>query len=304
MLRVLLLAAISLVSARGVLAAEFVAAEATVETPMGVVDELLERARTEMADLEPARALPLTEQVLARAGITHEQRVEAYRLQAYALVVMGRTIDAESPFRLLLRVDPTFDLSTNTAPKILAVFRKVQVEEQRLAEQYRELERQRIVQSLELNPRNPADPVGGVALEFGYELTDPESAVEQIRLNYRRRGEPEFASVPLERTADNLWSGAIPGEWTVNDEGLDLEYFVATFRRDRMALLALGSAEAPLAMSVAPGELVGDPWYESVWFWSIVGGVVVAGSVTAGVLIHDSRSVDSHGVAEPFRVDN
>jgi ribosomal protein L9 len=52
--------------------------------------------------------------------------------QLYGSVAARDIVEAEKPFRLLLRARPTFELPASTPPKIMAVFRKVQVEEQAL----------------------------------------------------------------------------------------------------------------------------------------------------------------------------
>ena len=47
----------------------------------------------------------------------------------------GAPVDAEGPFRLLLRLNPGFVLPAQTTPKIVAVFRKVEAEERAIFEQ-------------------------------------------------------------------------------------------------------------------------------------------------------------------------
>ena len=188
--------------------------------------ELLARARALYDALEYDRVIPFAEALLARAEADIEQRLDAYLLQGSCLAIIGDPVEAEKPFRFLLRGRPGFDLPPETAPKILAVFRKVQVEERAIVEQLRELERARLVKELELSGGVPEEAVGGRPLPFEFRLRDPRGVVAAVQLQYRRRGEPSFSSLALRRDESGAWRGALPGEWTASSTGFALEYFL------------------------------------------------------------------------------
>src|SRR5688500_10600093 len=99
------------------------------------VGRLLAEARSLFEQLEYDRVLPVARSVLARPEATLDQKLDAYVLEASCLAIVGDPVEAEQPFRLLLRARPDFDLAVETAPKILAVFRKVQGEERAIKEQ-------------------------------------------------------------------------------------------------------------------------------------------------------------------------
>lgn len=93
------------------------------------IDQQLALARNLYDSLEYQLVVPLTKDILSHPALRPDQLVKAYELQGSSLVVIGDPIEAEKPFRLLLRLRPDFDLAASAPPKIVAVFRKVQVEE-------------------------------------------------------------------------------------------------------------------------------------------------------------------------------
>lgn len=253
--------------------------------------ELLREAKKLYEGLEYDQVVPLTEGVLNHPGASVDQRLDAYLLQGSSLAVIGDQIEAEKPFRFLLRGRPDFDMPSETPPKILQVFRKVQVEERAIVEQMAELERARVLKSLALVDEPLEEPTGGVPIEVVVKLTDPRGAVVRTELRYRRQGAPQFASLPLERAGGGDWRGQIPGEWSENEDGFVLEYYFHTAGADDRTLVELGSAQAPKTVAVLPGE-VGDgvPFYQSVWFWGVTGAaatvVTVAAASSAGALVY------------------
>ena len=71
---------------------------------------LLAEARSLYEQLEYDQVIPLAEGVLAHPGTAVEQRLDAYLLQGSSLAIVGNPIDAEKPFRFLLRGRPEFDM--------------------------------------------------------------------------------------------------------------------------------------------------------------------------------------------------
>ena len=204
--------------------------------------------------LEYDKVLPVAEALLAREDLTVDQRLDAYRLYGCAKAIVEDPVDAEKPFRMLLRSRPEYDLSADTPPKILAVFRKVQTEEKALAGQLREVERARIVSGLRLLGEPPAEARGGRPLALSFRLRDPTSAVESVRVPYRRAGQPTFSSLALERSEEGDWRGQIPGEFTADEKGFRLEYYVETLD-PQGPLLSLGNARQPRRIEISAGSL-------------------------------------------------
>ena len=244
---------------------------------------LVALAKQQYDALEYDRVARLAEEALARTDLTLDDKLDAYALQGSALAIVADPIDAEKPFRLLLRARPEFNLPDATPPKILAVFRKVQVEEKAIVDEFAAIQRQRLSATLKLTGDAPEGARGGRAVRFGYRLRDPQGAVESVRVQYRRKGEGEFTSLPLKRDDAGLWSGRIPGEWTANEGGFVLEYVVVA-GDEKGTLISLGTAATPNALDVAAGQVDKNAHPVPVWgFWTAAGATGVVG-VTAGAL--------------------
>lgn len=218
------------------------------------VDALMTRAKQRHEQLEYDQVLPLVREVLAREGVPIEQTLDAYVLEGSCLAIIGNPIDAEAPFRRLLRGRPDFDLPVETPPKIMAVFRKVQAEEKAIAAQMEALTRKRVVSGMALLGEHPEGLKGGWPVSFAYGLKDPALAAEGVRVQYRRQGEPAYSSLALLRDEVGTWRGQIPGEWTANDAGIQMELYVEVFDK-KGVLVGAGSATAPLVREVASGQI-------------------------------------------------
>jgi hypothetical protein len=265
--------------------------------------ELLAKAKALYEALEFDQVIPITAALLERENVDVDLRLDAYLLQGSCLAIVGDPVDAEKPFRFLLRGRPDFDLPPDTPPKILAVFRKVQVEELAILDQVRELERRRLVQELKLSGDQPDEAPGGRPLEFEYRLRDPRGVVSQMRLNYRRRGEQTFSSLAFGRDEDGSWRGALPSEWTASPDGFTLEYFLTTSDLGGRDLLTVGSALEPQAIQVTPGEVDEPrPFLGSPWFWAVIGAAVVATGAASYLIIQQSSALPPSDLGEvPLR---
>ncbi len=253
--------------------------------------QLLAEARAAFEGLEYDRVVPLAKQILTRDPLDIEQRLDAYLLLGSSLAIIGDTIDAEKPFRFLLRGRPDFEMSADTSPKILAVFRKVQVEERAIASQMKELERKRIVHELALIGGPPAKVQGGEAVVFGFTLRDPFAVVAEVKVQYRKRSEKSYSSLALKRDDRGGWTGEIPGAWTANANGFVLEWFLTSSDGRAMELLTRGTSDAPESLIVGPGTVpeISEPFYQTAWFWAAAGLVAVAGGA-AGYYAYSKSS--------------
>lgn len=254
--------------------------------------ELIARARAQFDQLEYEAVLPLVVELLARGdGVPVEMRLDAYVLEGSCRAIVGDPIDAEKPFRALLRGRPDFELSADTPPKIMAVFRKVQAEEKAIVFEMGKLTRDRHVREMDLIGTHPTNLKGGRPAVFSYLLKDPNGAASAVRVQYRKKGEPSFSSLALLREeATGRWRGMLPGEVTANESGAELEFFVET--TDAAGpLLTRGSASEPLRAALAPGQVDHSdppplpPW--AIWIGAGTSGALLAagGAFGAGVLI-------------------
>lgn len=286
-----------------------VVAPATVSTPATPAPSMARTAAEALAQLdslyktlEYAAVIPLAEQVLARSDLSPDQRLEAYRLQGSAKAIVEDPVDAERPFRLLLRARPEYDMPAETPPKILAVFRKVQSEERALASQLRGVERSRLIAALRLSGEPAKEAQGGRPIRFAYRVRDTAGVVETVKVQFRRAGQKAFSSLALERSEEGEWRGVIPGEFTADEKGFTLEYLTETADREGV-LLAAGSQAQPLTIEVSAGQVpvqAFKPISKPVFFTTV--GLTAAAGVASGVLgflYNREQSAFDRAVATP-----
>jgi hypothetical protein len=239
--------------------------------------ELLDRARSLYDALDYDKVVPLAEQIINRHDATEQQRLDAQLLEGSCLAIIGDPIAAEKPFRALLRARPSFDLPPKTAPRILTVFRKVQVEERVIREQEEQAKLEQVRKGIGLSGVPPAAARGGEVIGFEYRLEDPTQAVAELSLKYRRAGQASYSSLALQRLPSGAWRAELPPEWTSSPDGFTLQYYLSTADKSGRELVSQGAPNAPLALLVEAGEAhASGPIYASVWFW--VGVALVAGA--------------------------
>jgi len=243
------------------------------------------------ANLDFDRVIPLTKEVLALGGVPRKQKLQAYLLQGMALAIVGDPIEAETPFRLLLREDIEFDLPKDTPPKILQAWRKVQAEEREIFAEQERLKLERIMGTLAIRGEDPLGAVGGRPLRFNYIIKDETGVVDVLRVRYRKMGEQDFSSLALKRDANGSWVGAVPGAWTANEDGLVVEFMLEAEGLGERVLKRKGAPEKPLQLSVTPGstELASPPPIP-LWVFMMTatagGGVVLTTATLAGFAIY------------------
>jgi hypothetical protein len=219
-------------------------------------DELLKKAKALYDQLEYDQVLPYVEQLLGRGdGVPSNIRLDAFLLQGSCYAIVRDPIEAEKPFRALLRVRPDFEMPADTPPKIMGVWRKVEAEERAIREETDKALRAKIINDMAIVGEHPTAVKGGRAVSFNYLVKDPALAVKVVRVQYRKKGEPAYSSLALLRDeATGHWRAQVPGEWTANDSGATMEFFVETLD-DKGPLVVAGNAAAPLIAELAAGQV-------------------------------------------------
>lgn len=240
--------------------------------------ESLALAKQKYASLDYDQVLPALRPILDDADADPELKAEAWVLEGCTRAITQDLVDAEKPFRKLLRLKPDYELPAKTAPKILAAFRKVQAEEKAFAAETRQLARARIIAGLKLLDPPPETATGGRPVPFALRLFDPNGAVAELVVPYRRAGEATWSSLALARDETGTWRGTLPAELTVNDAGLRLEYFVETRDPNGGRLLTQGAEAHPLLLDVAPGQI---PGYRLPRGWFVASAAATAASGVA-----------------------
>lgn len=247
------------------------------------VGALLSKAKALAEALEYSDVIPAAKKVIDHPGATADQRLEAYLLHGSALAVVGQPLDAESSFRFLLRGRPEFEFPPEVSPKIIWVFRKVQHEERAIVEQTRELRRRRIADGLALELDLPEEAIGGVPIEIALRVRDPFGAVTSASLGYRRAGEPQFSALALKLDGLGVWRATVSADWTENDDGALMEYFVVTRDEADTELRTLGAPDSPQVVRLTPGTVASaEPLYTRWWFWVASVGAVAAVGIAVG----------------------
>lgn len=267
---------------------------------------LLARLTRQVDALEYRDAEALSAALLAREDLTLDERLDTQLARGRVLAIIADPTDAEPMFRFVLRARPTFDFPDDTPPRVLAVFRKVQVEERRNTEQLELLERNRRIAGISLRYRQPEKVEGGAPLPVELRLRDDSGAVEQVRMAWRARSNADFASLPLARRGDGVWTGALPPSETANTDGLTLDYFFETSDA-KGVLTSDGTRLEPRHLLVLPGKVKVAPPVSRVGF-GVSAGVTVASVLATGALwlvvglkasaFSAPRTVDAMGFAQ------
>ncbi|MEO1171957.1 MAG: hypothetical protein AAFX94_07870 [Myxococcota bacterium] len=251
-------------------------------------NEWLRAAQAAEAGLDYDKVLVFARRARNSPGASDWLRVQALLLEGTALVIIGREIDAELAFSAALDLELELDLPKSAPPKAVAVFRMVQVEAERAAKKARAQERAALLNSIAL-AGGPTKLLGGQPATFDYSVSDPRDAVHGVRVFFRRRGDPAFSSLALEKDDRNRWRAQIPGEWTSNEDGFLLEYFTQTVDSKGNALVAQGSETGPLSIPVPAGVVEQPvPVLKSTWFWVAVGGAALA-ATAAGLIVRSEN---------------
>lgn len=256
--------------------------------------EILALAESASDELRYEEVVPLAGAVLDAQDATLPQRLMAYQLLGSAHAVMGDALQAQRAFRFLLRANPDLELPEDTTPKVLTVFRFVQVEERQVAAQLRAVERERMIKEIELSGYEELREVkGGEPLAFDLGVKDPRGVIGGVEIAFKKRGQGAFSTLALSRGDAGRWTGALPAGFTASAEGFSLHYLIRTLDSGGTPLRVVGTEEAPLTVEVSPGSLPGGEATETVWFWTAVGAATLAAVATVGV------GVGAYAAAQP-----
>ncbi|MEM6730761.1 MAG: hypothetical protein AAF658_04355 [Myxococcota bacterium] len=267
------------------------------------MSDMLTQARKLAEELEYPRVVALTESVIEDSRATPKDKLDAYLLLGSAQAFIGNPLEAESAFRFLLRGRPDFEFPEGTSPKITWVFRKVQHEEREILKQTEEMRRARVASAMKLGLAAPERAKGGEPVRFELKIRDPFGAVQVASLHYRKSEEPLFSRLPLKLDDAGLWVASIPAEWTANERGETLEYFIGTEDAQQTILRSLGSEADPLRIALEAGQPPSkEPIYSTWWFWT-ASAVAVVGLSVATALVIDARTSVPDGDVDPIPLD-
>jgi hypothetical protein len=258
------------------------------ELPIGKAIKQIQQMAEE---LEFEMVIELSAKLILRRELPPKDRIAVLYLQARAFVSLDDQLSAEGAFRLLIRSLPGFDITDDESPAIVAIFRKVQAEEEKMRQNLWLLEFQNIMSEMALDGGPTGMALGGLPVDFTYRLHDPRQSVDRFELSYRKDPSTPFATLPFSLTKES-WFAQIPAEWTENSDGLTLQYYATTYHMNGAVLAKQGQPGSPFSLELEPGamddhiNILDNPW---VWVGAATG--LVATVATAALVIYFESKV-------------
>lgn len=251
--------------------------------------DALSEARQKLEDLDFPGALEASERALESAQAGPAELAEAYSIKGLSLSALDRKKESLAEFMKLLSIDSEFQISADISPKLSAPYH------------------QALVKARDLVPislvHSPAGPRKNPQLkELSVNLaSDPHSLVKQLRACYRTVLGPWSRTPPVEVEKPGSFTLPLPGKAST-----DVQYYFEALTAAGGVLARAGSRDKPfgaepeaVAKAPEPGTIPpvagggyedepdngGPKWYQTWWFWTAVGAVVVGASVgiVAGV---------------------
>jgi tetratricopeptide (TPR) repeat protein len=250
---------------------------------LGEAGRLLDNLDFKGALKESTRAL---ESAQAGPG----ELVEAYRILGLSLSALQRADESLAAFKKLLSIDPKFQISPDISPKLSAPFYLAVG----IAKELAPISLNHVPSGLR---NSPTPKEVSVRLE-----ADPQHLVGKLRICHRVGSGPWIRSNPVEVSEPGSFTLALP-ETVLGGE---VQYYFEALTKAGGVLARAGSVaepfgakpkqpdkeldpgldtSAPLAENYDEREIGkrGPEWYQSWWFWTAVGAVVVGTTVGVGV---------------------
>jgi hypothetical protein len=242
-----------------------------------VESDLVKAGMAAYDDLEYSKALDLLDRALSET-LTKEEKVATYKTMAFCHVALGKIDAARADFGNLLRADPRFELDRTISPRVRAVF-----EMAKTAVATGESGPAEVSKMPALQPAiRPAKPKEGqsITMSVGY----PGGVAEKLQLLYRARGQAAYSKVQV---------AGVGGHFEVMLPGLQVkppvvEYYLVLLDDTGASVASAGSLGQPLLLEV---QAVQKPVYKKGWFWGVLGGVVAAGAIVAGVVVGTATTI-------------
>jgi hypothetical protein len=219
---------------------------------------LLEEFRTDEA---------LTKLLLAekQGPYVFEDKVRLHEQLGIAYAYLDRPKEARAHFGFVLMLDRGHFISYTLSPKVTFLFEQARQEAENALPLMADVSWPR---GLSVESTVPVD------LEI---VSDPQDLLVRAQLNYRLRGDSTFQSVELAVETTGLPSRVdLPPLAKGRDRDSTIEIYLSLFDARGNELLRWGSEKRPREIQLIFDP--GDPWYESWWVWTLVGGAVAAGT--------------------------
>jgi tetratricopeptide (TPR) repeat protein len=242
-------------------------------------------------NLQYREAMKKLKTAIKARGNKRRDIVEIYKYMGFIYIVQGQKKHARRAFELLLKVDPSYEMNPLlTSPKILNFFNKVK---ESMAKKDKVIMRHKPL----------AELVAAERVELKAYVVDLHRKLKDMKVFYRRRGDPEYSSVKMQPSKEAAagrgavtYVGFIPFLWNVYDEvELFVDYYIAGLDHEGRWVANMGNPKQPMSFRInlmsgkIPEGARKTPVLKSWWFWTlIVAGV--AGASTGTYFLIDSLS--------------
>ena len=251
----------------------------------------LKKAQNALDIMDYPQVIATTESVLRSQSSSQEDRLRAFELQAYALVILGESVNAEENFHAILKAKPDFRLPKDSSAKLLEVFSKVYLEFSEKQKKHFEQHLEELRAQVRVADETTTELIGGEPLTFRFTLEDPGKTINKIMLAYRKNVEEKYTTVPVGLNSETgKWEVTLSRDWTDTKEGVEVEYFLSSRDKRGYAIRDLYSMEDPNFLMVRPGLLSAKkPFYRRIWFWSALGAFAGASTLTYMLLRSEAQ---------------
>lgn len=235
-----------------------------------------ERAQSLYDDQEYEAAIAAADRVLTSSPGKRSARIDALRVKAASLAVLGKDAEATATYEALLDLAPGFQLPASASPRIRGVFGSARARWQARREGALRMRLGAAWTALRLSVQTPLEGHGGRRLQVSAALTDPKAIASEVALFYRRVGSKRFSTTSVKaRSGRNIL--AIPGAVTASRKPYQLELYVQVVHASGVTLRRYGSAASPRRLAVRAGlPPKPRPITKRWWFWSGVAAAVIA----------------------------
>ena len=234
--------------------------------------ELVEKGRKLYLDTYFGEAITELDRAL-QLSPPERLRVDAKFLLALCFFALGNEDRARTAFKEVLGLNADFALPEMTSPKVRAFFDEVRASF-------------RVIPKLSHTPPQTIDASQGAS--FTVQIENMRPGYEAM-LHFRLREEGDYSRIDLSATPEQkkIYTALIPGSLLLREEGYTLSYFIDVSDAAHVALISLRSTESPFSVpvNVPIAQASTTPVYKKWWFWTIVGGVVLAGAATAVAVV-------------------
>jgi tetratricopeptide (TPR) repeat protein len=226
--------------------------------------EQLELAEAQYSKLEYEQANKAAARALDASGLTHDQLKRAYRVLALTHAVIGNEAAATESFRLLLLLDPDFQVDTNLGPKVSERFNE--------ARGFWRAQPGR--PGIEIKPDLVADKVR-------VKLEDASRTVKKVSVHLRWGSAGEFTATELKASAlDGTPVDISAPPVTGSEKKTRLEYYAQGLDSSNGVMMESGTKSAPLAFTKDTKDTGGGKSvFASPIFWIVTGVVLVGGGI-------------------------